>query len=269
MLFLPLWLDYYGRQLGRENLFIIDNDSDDGTTADLYPSSRVRYRRSEFDDVARTAFVSSFANLVRRDYDAVVVTDCDEFLVADPTQYSSLKDYITQTPGDALAAIGLNVHHVLGLEAALDPTKSIFEQRRHVQFVSPMCKPAITRKDVVYAPGFHSCSLSPTFGRLYNFHLRWADYDYALKRLSMTREMAWKDSSNWHYQRQSDQETAAQFRYFSGFERRVDDEFKFSDRIAEVSASISEQASSPIYKLPDVRDKFLTSLPARFNRSVL
>jgi hypothetical protein len=268
-LFLPLWLEYYGRQLGRDNLFVIDNDSDDGTTSNLYPSSRIRYERTQFDDVERAKFVSNFANFIRRNYDAVIVADCDEFLVPDPSIYTSLGDYVARTPGDALASIGLNVHHVLGLEAALDSRKPIFSQRRHVQFVSPMCKPLITRTEVNYGPGFHNCSLTPSFGKLYNFHLRWADYDYAFKRLSMTRQMAWKDLSGWHYQRQSDEETAAHFKHFNSLERRIDDEFQFSDRLSVILAAISEQKSSSWYKIPDARDKFLTVLPVRFNGLIL
>ncbi|QIO98807.1 glycosyltransferase family 2 protein [Bradyrhizobium symbiodeficiens] len=263
-LFLPLWLAYYGRQLGHENLYVIDNDSDDGTTRNMEPSSRLRYVRSEFDDNERAQFVSRFANLLRQNYDAVIITDCDEFLIPDPLFCNSLRDYVAMTPGDALASIGLNVHHIVGLEGPLNASRPIFEQRRHVQFVSPMCKPSITRKTAEYGPGFHYCSLKPTFGPLFNFHLRWVDYDYALKRLSMTRQMRWKDSSGWHYQRQSDEETISHFRHYASFERRIDEKFEFATQLKTIVSFLASQASAEKYRIPDVRDSYLTVVPSRF-----
>jgi hypothetical protein len=269
-MFLPLWLRHYGHHLGAENLFVIDNDSDDGTTVALGASSRIRYPRGPYDDVARVVYVSQLINAIRLNYDAVIIADCDEFLVPDPKLYGSLKDFIAATPGDALMAIGLNVHHMLTEEAPFDPARPLFEQRRHVQFVSPMCKPAITRKDVAYSPGFHNSSLRPVLGALYNFHLRWVDCGYTLKRLHMTRTMQWKDSSSWHYQRQPDEDTLNHFLHIKKLERRAPETFTFSEDTERLYATLVKNSGDGRFVIAqDVRNSYLNVLPEYFSGAIL
>ena len=269
-MFLPLWLRHYGRHLGTENLFVVDNDSDDGSIAALGSASRIRYPRGPYDDVARVVFVSQLINAIRRNYDAVIIADCDEFLVPDPSLYGSLRDYIAATPGDALMAIGMNVQHLLTEEAPFDPGRPLFEQRRHVQFVSPMCKPAITRKDVTYSPGFHNSSLRPALGALYNFHIRWADCGYTLKRQHMTRTMQWKDRSSWHYQRQSDEDTLNHFLYVKKLERRPPEAFTFSEDTEQLYATLVKDDGTGRFAIAqDVRNSYLNILPERFAGSIL
>ncbi|MFC6791469.1 glycosyltransferase family 2 protein [Methylobacterium komagatae] len=269
-LFLPLWINHYARHVGINNLYIIDNDSDDGSTSNLGGISKIRYPRGEFDDTARATFVSNIVNAIRPSYDAVIFTDCDEFLVPDPSYAKSIPEYIHKVQGQALGAIGLNLHHMLTEERPFDPHVPIFHQRRHVQFVSPMCKPSITRDNVTYSPGFHNSSLFPTFGSLYNFHLRWVDCGYSLRRLDMTRTMRWKDSSSWHYQRQSDEDTIAHFLHVKKLNRTNDDDFLFADPMGKISSELRSKAASGVFYIPqNLRDSHLTVLPSRFDGSIL
>ena len=50
---LPIWRRYYGTNFGEENLFVVDRESDDGSTVDLGAANRIRVPRVAFDDRRR------------------------------------------------------------------------------------------------------------------------------------------------------------------------------------------------------------------------
>ena len=56
-----------------------------------------------------------------------------------------------------MTAIGLDVQHLPDEEAALDPRAPFGRQRQWVRFSAAMCKPALVRRAVHWAPGFHCC----------------------------------------------------------------------------------------------------------------
>lgn len=60
-----------------------------------------------------------------------------------------------------------------------------------------------------WAPGFHACDQrAPADSNLYLFHIKYSDYDTALRRLAVTREIAWSEralAADWGFhQRESD-----------------------------------------------------------------
>ncbi len=48
--FLPIWLDYYRRQVPVEHLYVVDHGSDDGSTS-VIPSLRHRKFQREYPSV--------------------------------------------------------------------------------------------------------------------------------------------------------------------------------------------------------------------------
>jgi Glycosyl transferase family 2 len=193
---LPIWLRYYGEAFGDRNLFVIDHSSTDGSTANLGDVNRLWLAREELDEHRRCVFMASFAKGLLEYFDTVIYTDCDEMLVPDPAEFSSLKDYLDKNDFEYMAPVGLNVHHIMSLEPALDLTKPILRQRRFARFTGSMCKPLITRIPLIWGTGFHACNqpirIDP---RLFLLHLKAMDYDTALKKQKMTREMKWAASS--------------------------------------------------------------------------
>jgi Glycosyl transferase family 2 len=263
-LFLPIWIRHYGRQIGMENLYVIDNDSDDGSTDNL-PLSRIRYPRTDFSDARRVRFVEQFVATLLNEYDVVIYSDCDEMLVTDPLYSSGLAEYFAKVDGNAYIAKGLNVYHVLTDEAPFDPSQPCLSQRHHAMFVSPMCKTLATRQPIHWNPGFHASSIVPAAGPLYNFHLRWIDVGYSLKRLAMTRAMSWEDKSSWHYQRQPDEDMLNMYMQNAKLERRIDEEFQFEPQMASVLSEIQSHSNHPLCTFNQgLRDNHFTRIPDRF-----
>lgn len=190
---LPIWLRYYGTHVGQGNLIILDHGSNDGSTRDLGTASVVHLPRTPFNDVQRAALVSAFATGLLQFYDAVIYSDCDEILVADPAEFSGLLDFVARMTGPAATAIGLNLKQNLASEDSLITDQGILKQRSLVQFVSPMCKTLVIKKPPSWAGGFHSSNFEPAFGDLYLFHLRDVDLARSLQRLTITRGVEFAD----------------------------------------------------------------------------
>ena len=88
-----VWARHYAREVGAENCFVLDHGSTDGSTAGLGVGVE-RLSRSTLDEDARAALISDrVAGLLRR-YDAVVHSDADELLVAEPGRFADVRQTV-------------------------------------------------------------------------------------------------------------------------------------------------------------------------------
>ena len=183
------WLRHYGHHA--DAVLVVDDGSDDGSTADIRDC--LRLARSPFDDGKRAAFISDLAASKLAMHDAVLYTDCDEFVI--PADGSQLADYSRTCP-DAIAAVGLNVFHRCSGEPPLRDDLPILSQRRFAFFHDASCKTVIIRKPARWSIGFHACSLRAECDpNLLLFHLKHADYDAAMSRLQVTRALEWSSEA--------------------------------------------------------------------------
>ena len=218
-IYAPIWLRHYARQVGAAHCYVIDHGSDDGSLDTLGVTSVLRLPRSPQDDPRRARFLSGFCAALLQWYDAVLYADIDELLVADPAQHRDLAAYAASMPAEVITAIGLDVQHLPGEEAGFDPVRSVGEQRRWARFNSAMCKPALIRRPVAWAPGFHCADVPPVFDRLYLFHLRYFDLGLGLARLAKTRTMPWAVPGAGSHQRMDDAAWSAMVRAIAGLPR--------------------------------------------------
>jgi hypothetical protein len=215
----PAWARHYAAQVGAEHCLVLDHGTDDGSTDGL-PVPVRRLPRSPLDDVWRVEQVRAVvAGLLGR-YDAVIHTDADELLLADPALYPDLRAYAAATPHPVVTAIGLDVQHLPDEEPALDPQAPFGAQREWVRFSAAMCKPALVRRVVAWAPGFHCCDAPLVTDRLFLLHMRYADLRLGLRRLARTRGQAFSSPDIAGHQRVQDGEFAGMVRAIAGLPRR-------------------------------------------------
>lgn len=193
--FLPLWLDYYGKNIGYENIYIIDHGSDDGSTTRI-PGNVIKLPRTPFDDVVRVNFINAFQKALFSYFDCVIYTDCDEFLVPRPDYATCLGSYLKDRPpqGGVIRAVGVDVvQHDLSLPS-VHFSQNILPQRPY-GFITPWeSKPLVTRTPLEWQPGFHDCNHASVLDEnLWLFHLKLCDLHNALARLSLTRAMKWSE----------------------------------------------------------------------------
>jgi hypothetical protein len=193
-------------------------------------------------------------------YDAVIYTDCDEMLVADPEKYRNLVDYCGQMTSLCATAIGMNVYQNIEREQALTDHDPILRQRSFVQFVSPMCKSLIVKEAARWGAGFHECSLPPNFDGLGLFHLRWVDVSECLRRLAITNKVQFAHAANHHHQ------SPSQFiQYFQDFARRkIQPEFEMGNYIARLSSGCRKNDDGLYAFQNEVRSVEAFQIPERY-----
>ena len=187
---LPRWVSYYGGQLGFQNLIVLDDNSDDGST-DTLPCTRLRVPPAPWQSPwapTRLRLVNGISYGLLACYEAVVFTDVDEFLVPDPARYAGLLDYVAANRGrQVIAPLALNVLHKPDVEPALDPDQPLLAQRRFVKFADGMCKPLVKRVAADWDGAFHAINSPYEIDRdLLMLHLKYCDVG-TLTRVSEQR----------------------------------------------------------------------------------
>lgn len=159
--YLQKWVEYYGRELGKENLFIYFDGLDQeiapfcaGTTTVKVPKIGKQVVSAE---KGRLQFLSwKAAELMSSGYDLVIGVDADEFIVVDPKLGKSLAEYLSeQEIKGSLSALGLDFGQKLGIEGDINTDSPFLNQRHYAQIGTRYTKPSILAEPLTWGSGFH------------------------------------------------------------------------------------------------------------------
>lgn len=169
--FLRKWVDYYGKELGRDNLYILF-DGEDQKVADFcegthtFIHKRLNNRIVEGERM-RLGLLSDKAQelLEKEGYDLVIGVDCDEFIVVDPKLDKGLIDFLSEQPIDyTISPLGVDIGQHLEKESEIDSNRNFLEQRRFGFLDTRYTKGSIIAKPVRWGRGFHRV-------KGHNFHI--------------------------------------------------------------------------------------------------
>ena len=138
--FLTRWINYYGRELGKENLYIY-LDGEDQPIPKNADGVNVFHEKRVVEHVVsaekrRLGFLSEVAKSLLKRYDIVIGVDADEFLIVDPIYGKTLVEYLSEINiNPSVSGLGIDVGQVLGKEKDLDPDLLFLAQI--CSFVSP------------------------------------------------------------------------------------------------------------------------------------
>lgn len=158
--FLTRWIDYYGAQLGKENLYIYLDGLDQPIPGNADGVNVIHCERIEGQVVGaekrRLGHLSSMAAELFGKYDIVIGTDADEFLIVDPNCNETLKTYLSKTKiNSSLSGLGLDVGQKIGEEDIIDRNRSFLSQRSYAVLSPRYTKPSILARPVRWGSGFH------------------------------------------------------------------------------------------------------------------
>ena len=168
--FLRKWVEYYGSELGKENLYIYYDGEDqsiasfcEGTNVFSHPKIGTQVVSAEKE---RLRFLSEkAAELFDKGYDLVIGVDADEYIVADPKLNIGLREFLSQQKIDtSLSPLGLDFGQKLGEEGDLSMEETFLSQRHYAQIGTRYTKPSIIAKPCRWGSGFHRI-------KGHNFHI--------------------------------------------------------------------------------------------------
>lgn len=161
--FLRRWVEYYGREIGREHLYIYFDGKDqsipdfcEGTNTELVDRIGGKVLKA---DRGRIDFLSDRAReLFGKGYDMVIGTDVDEFLVVDPNCGKSLGEYLGEVSSDgrvSVSALGIDVGQNTEKEGPVDPEAPFLGQRQYALLSTRYSKSSVITRPIRWGSGFH------------------------------------------------------------------------------------------------------------------
>lgn len=195
--FLTRWIEYYGKELGENNLYIYLDGFDQPIPKNAGKSNVVHCERIVEHVVAgekrRLGFLSDMAAELLKTYDIIIGVDADEFLVVDPACGKTLQAYLSEIDiNPCVSGLGMDIGQHLNNEATLNYSKSFLKQREYAFISSRYTKTSVISKPVRWGSGFHRVKghnfrIDPN---LYLFHFGSVDMEMIRMRFQDKDRMA-------------------------------------------------------------------------------
>ena len=152
---LPIWLGYYSRFFAADDIYVIDHDTQDGSTAG--PGfHRIPVTNPTYDVTWLLEQVRCVQHELVARYDTVVVCDVDEIIAPDPASATpDLGAYLDRFDEDFISCVGYEVLHRPEHEPPIDLGAPLLAQRGS-WFRNPIYdKPLIASEPMDWTPGCH------------------------------------------------------------------------------------------------------------------
>lgn len=198
--FLPIWLSYYSRFFRSSDIYVLDNESSDGST-DVTGFVRIPVAHDRVDHTWMVQTIEGLQHELLDRYDMVLVCDVDE-LVAPVPEIGDLGKYLDRFDEEWVNCLGYEIIHMKDLENPIRLDKPILDQRRHWFFNDAYDKAALATVPMNWRPGFHGrvdFHFEPD-PDLRLIHLHRMDYDICLERHRTRARRTWAahdESEGW------------------------------------------------------------------------
>jgi hypothetical protein len=192
--FLPIWLSYYSRFFAPDDIYVLDNDTTDGST-DRSGFNHIPVHRDSVDHTWMVETVQRLQHeLLEDDYDVVLVTDVDEIVTPAP-EWGDLGTYIDEFSEWFVNCIGYEILHLADQEPPYDPSRPILDQRGYWYAHGAYNKPALASGPMSWLPGFHhradgQLNYDPYLRMI---HLHRLDIDICRARHEVRQRRAWAE----------------------------------------------------------------------------
>ena len=167
--FLTRWIEYYGKELGIENLYIILDGTDQPIPKNGKGTNIIKLPHTEMSRAAgdkyRIKKISDLAGELFKKYNIVIGCDTDEFVIVDPKIKKSLRQYLSEMKyKTTVSGLGLDIGQNMKTEKTLDPKKPLLTQREHALLSTRYTKPVVLFRPARWGSGFHRV-------KRHNFHI--------------------------------------------------------------------------------------------------
>ena len=202
--FLPTWLRHYRQWFDDEDIYILDNESDDNSTVGLTVNLEVVKCSGKYfdhfcimDHAARKT-----AELLAAGYRAVLFTEADELVVSN----HGLRQHMCRFTKAFTRTVCVDMYHKTSEEAPIKWDQPLAPQRKYGSPNPMMNKPLLVTVPVSWSVGFHNIAGTPDgipthsldYERvdpdLFMFHIQGIDKPYYIQRKEwQNRLQTWKE----------------------------------------------------------------------------
>lgn len=151
--FLRIWLGYYSRWFAPEDIYVLDNDTTDGSTGGG-GFVRIPVEHGEVDHAWMVETIQALQHELQDSYHMVLVTDVDEIIAPVP-EWGTLGDYLDRFDEEWVNCLGYELLHLPDSEPPLDVSRPILDQRGHWFINDGYDKAALATVPLEWKPGFH------------------------------------------------------------------------------------------------------------------
>jgi hypothetical protein len=189
--FLPIWLSYCSSFFAPKDIYVLDHQSSDGSTAGG-GFNRIAVEHHSFDNIWMTGTLEDHQHELLERYDAVLTTDVDEIVAPNPAT-GTLGDYIDHFEADFVNCRGYELLHMRDQEGPFAADRPVLAQRGYWYANGGYDKPALTTTPMRWDPGLHRRA-DGRFRKdpdLYLIHLHRMDYEICQSRHRRWRGRSW------------------------------------------------------------------------------
>jgi hypothetical protein len=193
-IFLPIFLGYYSRFFGPDDIYVLDNDTTDGST-DRDGFVRIPAPRDEVDAVWTAQLIGDLQNELIERYDVVLVVDVDE-IVSPVPEMGPLGEYLDRYVNEEwLNCLCYELLHMKDREPPLRLDRPVLDQRSMWYPNDGYNKATVTAAPMTWRPGLHGradhqMKLDPDLRMI---HLHRMDYGICLQRHQAREHRRWAD----------------------------------------------------------------------------
>ena len=192
-LFLPIWLGYYSRFFAPDDIYVLDNESDDGSTGGG-GFVRIPVEHGSVDHVWMAEILADHQRDLLDRYDVVVTTDVDE-IVAPVPGWGALAAYLDRIQEEFVNCIGYEILHMRDREPSFRAGVPVLAQRGYWFSNVGYDKPAVATEPMRWGPGLHrrADGQNNRDPDLRMIHLHRMDFHLCRERHRIRRRRKWNE----------------------------------------------------------------------------
>lgn len=222
--FLPKWIQHYSKFFDKKDLYILDHESNDGSTDNLDVNVKKIIYNLAFDHQWLVDTIQNFQKELLEKYECVIFAESDELLYSLDKDLNLIIDDFLKINDPYLTSVGYEVIQDIQNEKFLNDSEKIMINRNYWFRHSLYDKTLISKIPLRWQWGFHDIIEAPkNFSfNLYLAHLHRCDFKLMVKR-HQERATKWnlKNDENHGFQHKIKEESEI-LKYFESIPSKIE-----------------------------------------------